>query len=252
MKPTLMWASVLLLFGSLASAPCVRADELVQVAPHRAGTPAEGTDTPPLFGYLARPQTDGPHSAVVILHGCSGFGPHYIAAAATLASWGYVALALDSLGKASMCEARFGPLLGSDAEAADAYGALRYLSAQAFVDPQRIVIMGYSMGGWAVLSAIENGPLEQSQPDHFRAAVAYYPLCGSHPGVMTAPTLILIGDRDDWTPAAYCQEMATHGGGEPVKLVIYPGATHAFDRQDLPPSFLATPSNMTRTPRRTP
>jgi dienelactone hydrolase len=56
---------------------------------------------------------------------------------------------------------------------------------------------------------------------------------------MTVPTLILIGDRDDWTPADACRKMAagesdigvtrTKGAGDVVTLVVYPGATHAFD-----------------------
>ena len=35
----------------------------------------------------------------------------------------------------------------------------------------------------------------------FRAAVAYYPLCGVASEELNVPTLILIGELDDWTPA---------------------------------------------------
>jgi Dienelactone hydrolase family len=77
------------------------ADQLAQIAPHRAaGTLEVPADTPPLFGYLARPDLPGRLPAVVVLHWCSGFGTHDVQAAAMLQSWGYVALAPDSLGHA--------------------------------------------------------------------------------------------------------------------------------------------------------
>ncbi len=62
----------------------------------------------------------------------------------------------------------------------------------------------------------------------------------SNRGVMTVPTLILVGDRDDWTPAQARQDMAAHqnetgitrspgNSGAPVTLAVYPGAIHTFD-----------------------
>jgi dienelactone hydrolase len=215
--------------------PCALADELVQIAPHRAaGSVAPAVGTPPLFGYLARPQQRGRSPAVVVLHGCNGFSIHEIGTAATLKGWGYVTLALDSLGDAVTC----GDSAGAAAETSDAYAALQWLAAQDFVDADGVAVIGYSMGGSAVLNSVEQGPVESAQPRHFRAAIAYYPYCGVSNGVMTIPTLILVGERDDWTPAATCRKMAAHesdigirrhGGGVPVQLVVYPGVTHAFD-----------------------
>jgi dienelactone hydrolase len=119
------------------------------------------------------------------------------------------------------------------AEAFDAYAALDWLAQQNFVDPDRVALLGFSMGGIATLDSIEAGPgsIERAKPRHFRAAIAYYPGCEDRAGVMTVPTLILVGDKDDWTPASYCREMVARrdGKGSPVKLVVYPGATHAFN-----------------------
>jgi dienelactone hydrolase len=211
--------------------------------------PFEGYNTPPLFGYLAHAADDSHHPAIIILHGFSGLTPHFVTESAVFRSWGYVALALGSLGNINACA---GPQLSnpaSSAEAKGAYNALRYISSLQFVDPEKIIIMGYSMVGWALIKAIERGPLEQSEPSRFRAAVAFYPWCGSSTGVMTIPTLILIGDRDDWAPASQCQMMAAHQSvsgvdrpheGKPVKLIIYPGATHGFDRQRPAANLLRT------------
>ena len=49
--------------------------------------------------------------------------------------------------------------------------------------------------------------------------------------------LILIGDLDDWTPAADCSGKVAGWGndGPPVELVIYPGAYHGFYYDYLQP-----------------
>jgi dienelactone hydrolase len=89
--------------------------------------------------------------------------------------------------------------------------------------------------------AVEHGHLEKASPDKFRAAVAFYPPCSRFKGNMTAPTLILIGELDDWTPAEECRKMVSgrddwgisrQERGAPVKLIVLPGAYHAFDAPD--------------------
>ncbi|MGH7044095.1 MAG: dienelactone hydrolase family protein, partial [Acetobacteraceae bacterium] len=144
-----------------------------------------------------------------------------------LRSWGYVALVLDSLGHANTCR-RPG---GATAETLDAYAGLEYLAGLHEVDRRRIAVLGFSMGGVAALEIVETGLMAQLWPDHFRAAVAYYPQCQYAAGVMTVPTLILIGDRDDWASAPACRAMLARraGKGAPVTVVVYPGATHAFN-----------------------
>jgi dienelactone hydrolase len=43
--------------------------------------------------------------------------------------------------------------------------------------------------------------------------------------------LILIGEKDDWTPADACRQLtdAARETGSPVAIKVYPGAHHAFD-----------------------
>jgi dienelactone hydrolase len=203
--------------------------DTVQIAVHRTGlTPSGQPNTPALVGYLARPRQPGRHPAVVILHDCSGFGIYYPVIADVLKSYGYVALALDSLGDTNAC-LELGA--GAAAEASDAYLALDWLARQNFVDPSHIALLGFSMGGSATLDSIEAGPSEEKQSPHFRAAIAYYPECKDRTGMMAVPTLILVGDKDDWTPASLCRDMMArrNGKGAAVTLVVYPGATHVFN-----------------------
>ncbi|WP_292418796.1 hypothetical protein [Mesorhizobium sp.] len=48
----------------------------------------------------------------------------------------------------------------------------------------------------------------------FKAAIAYSPNCSAANGDMAVPTLILIGELDDWTPAKRCQEMVAPRNGK--------------------------------------
>lgn len=202
---------------------------MVEVAPHRFDEVMEPSRHA-LLGYLARPSTSGRHPAVVVLHGCSGLGPGTVVAADVLKSFGYVALALDSLGRFNACEFHADAAL---AEAFDAYAALHWLARQNFVDPDRVALLGFSMGGIATLDDVEAGvgAIEKAEKQHFRAAIAYYPCTRDWAGVITVPTLILVGDKDDWLPASWCRDMMVRRAGEgaAVKLIVYPGATHAFN-----------------------
>ena len=103
---------------------------------------AAAASAPPLFGYLSRPTSEGRHPAVVLLHWCSGFSEHDIHAASMLRAWGYVALALDSLGEANLCVGGGGAM----PEARDAYAALNYLAAQISSIPSVLPSWG---GRWA-------------------------------------------------------------------------------------------------------
>src|SRR5262249_24305845 len=78
-----------------------------------------------------------------------------------------------------------------------------------------------------------------SKPD-FAKAIAFYPGCRAPAAGATfharLPLLILIGDADRRTPAAPCRALADAAGraGEPVSIVVYPGAFHDFDNPHVP------------------
>jgi dienelactone hydrolase len=202
-----------------------------------ARPPAEIID-----GYLTRPDGNGPFPAVVHLHGCGGLPQAFKSGtdkgfwSEQLAAWGYVVLAVDSFTSRGIDQACSGAVVSRHA---DAYGALAYLSRQNFVDPNRIVVLGFSQGAITALSLVGQRDFEmvENEGDRaFKAAIAFYPACLSN-GTMTVPTLILIGELDDWTRAAACKQMMAEraGAGSPVRLVVYPGAHHGFDVASLQP-----------------
>jgi dienelactone hydrolase len=157
-----------------------------------------------------------------------GFFGGYAEVADRLKSWGYAALAVDSFGPREI-SSRCGN--GLPAQATDAHAALKYLSQEPWVDAARIAVLDYSMGGEAALSIVERGSIDGLFPEKFAAAIAYYPWCRDHSGVVNAPTLILIGAEDNRTPAASCREMVAslHEGGAAIDLIVYPGAHHNFN-----------------------
>jgi dienelactone hydrolase len=193
-------------------------------------------------GYLRRPEGAGPFPAVVLLHGCDG-SPEAIDQnwGVTVSSWGYVTLAIDSFGPRGIkntCADVKPPDLFSDA-----YRGLNFLVQQQFVDAKRVAVVGFSQGGWLTLWSAERGGIEQYSENKFRAAVAFYPPCRAFTGVMAIPTLILIGERDDWTTADACRKLAAgedeqgnsrhKSDGAAIQLIVYPNAYHAFDLSSL-------------------
>jgi dienelactone hydrolase len=188
--------------------------------------------TSSIEGYLSKPDGDGPFPAVVYLHGCSGLGKAARKRfSELLTGWGYVSLAVDSFATRGIKEACDRPMPDRQA---DAWGAMLYLSKLPFVDRERIAVLGSSQGAIIAMRLASTHEVKLFDvPDslNFKAAVAFYPICSVASKQLTIPTLILIGELDDWTPAKNCEQWMglRKGSGAPVKLVEYPGAYHAFD-----------------------
>jgi dienelactone hydrolase len=213
--------------------------------------------------FLSKPDGQGPFPAVVIVHDCSGLGPRSGGApdrwARELVSRGYVVIMPDSFSTRGFPDgvctdpspgrAEVGP----GRRTRDAYAALAYARTLPDVDGRRVGLMGGSHGGSTTLAAMsapetESEPLALDKRSGFRAAVALYPGCTAQlqrrraaPGAYrpVAPLLILIGEKDDWTPAEPCRELAeaSAAAGYPVRIKIYPGAHHSFD-SDRPVRFV--------------
>jgi dienelactone hydrolase len=218
---------------------------------------------------VVKPDGPGPFPAVVIMHDCSGLGPRSSGAPARwsqeLVARGYVAIVPDSFTTRGHADGVCTDASPSRVEVApsrrarDAYAALAYARTLPYVDGRRVGLMGGSHGGTTTLHAMaapEHSwePLSREKRAGFAAAVALYPGCavalGSWRADATgtyrpvAPLLILIGDRDDWTPAAPCRKLAesSRRAEHPVAITVYPGARHAFD-SDRPVRFVATRVN---------
>jgi dienelactone hydrolase len=196
-------------------------------------------------GALFKPPGAGPFPAVVYMQGCSGIdGPLLRAVNKTttdhLLAKGVAILIVDPFTPrkepSGVC-ANIG-----DQEKASQYfsrgrsdilAALKVLEAMPDIDTNHIFLQGYSYGAIASLLATET----KNSANHAKLAgvIAYYPFCydGVDPSV---PVLVLIGEKDDWTPAAKCQAVT---GKTNFEVVVYPGATHVFNQpSEKPRDFL--------------
>src|SRR5262245_22182832 len=208
-----------------------------QSSAHAEGHPVAVTSPEPatLTAELYTPRGAGPFPTVILMHGCGGIGANVKAWAIWLRHEGYAAFVLDSFGGRglkSLC-ANTSQLLPR-VRAEDVFAAAAYLKTLAQVDAGRIAAIGYSHGGSTLLNAAGT---EQQQPDLLiRAYIVFYPGCAGRtrlPG--TTPVLMLLGAKDDWAPAAPCEELAkaASAAGRPVTAVVYPNARHHFDGAEV-------------------
>ena len=216
---------------------------------------------------LSKPEGPGPFPAVVIMHDCSGLGPRSSGApgrwAGELVGRGYVVLMPDSFTTRGhpdgVCTdaSRSRDNVSPARRVRDAYAALAHLRTLPYVDGTHVGLMGGSHGGSTTLTSMiapesDGDLLAKERRAGFAAGVALYPGCvatrrtWSNTGVYqpVAPLLILIGDKDDWTPAEPCRRLteAAQQAGYPVTIKIYPGAYHSFD-SNAPVRYVATRVN---------
>jgi dienelactone hydrolase len=194
--------------------------------------------------------------AVVLLHGCGGtydrqggLSERTREYARLLNDHGMHALVLDSLtprGEKELCTQRIGTRRVTQANRRlDALAAVEWLAHRPDVDARRVGLMGWSNGGSTLLAALNTRHADVAAAAVKPAfAVAFYPGCESDlkRGFETRTRLLmLVGEADDWTPAAPCHELARATKGTAPEIEGYAGAYHGFDsaaklrlRKDVP------------------
>src|SRR5436190_12389432 len=146
------------------------------------------------------------YPAVIVVHGLGGYrDAHEGQIAAQLRKAGFATLTYDSFaargttGSALQGSPGYLPI-----GVADAYAALRFLSAEPRIDGNRVAVIGFSYGGEvAHLAAFETLRAALNPgPGRFAAHVAFYP--GGHFGAIAepsaytgSPVILLLGEIDD-------------------------------------------------------
>ncbi|MBT3217367.1 MAG: hypothetical protein HOD97_07170 [Candidatus Marinimicrobia bacterium] len=122
----------------------------------------------------------------------------------------------------------------------DVYRAFETLANDPRIDKDRVAITGWSLGGgvtlfsgWLPAKNVMNSTLT------FAAHLAFYPPCFIVPENLDftdAPMHILIGDLDNWTPAAACEELIPEmlANGANIGLTVYKDSHHSFDSAKEP------------------
>lgn len=206
---------------------------------------------------------DAPAPVVVMFHGCSGYRPDFMHQwAEDIAAAGWRAISVDShtprgidreTARARVCTGK--QLLGQE-RAGDVLAALALVAARPDVDPTRMVVAGWSHGGWTVMDVFAMDLSARSPAtisDHelslppLAGAILVYPYCGRgswssfHDWTIAPPALALIAGSDTVVNGPECQRTfeTLRERGHDITLVTYPDADHVFDDPSLPDYFNA-------------
>ena len=196
--------------------------------------------------------------AIILFHGCGGLRGLQTQYADAVLEAGYGAVLVDSnaargLGRfASMSQVCLALRLWGQERAADVHAAIALADEHPGIDANRLVLSGWSHGGWTVLDAL--GASGRGEPlaampdhaprlaDHVKAALLIYPYCGFPMGSSgddidpAIPVHAILAENDLIAPHRDCVTLLDRAGqaGVPVEFELWPDTTHAFDDPDQP------------------
>jgi carboxymethylenebutenolidase len=189
-------------------------------------------------GYMARPEGEGSHPGLIIVHEWWGLNDHIKDVARRFAAQGYVALVPDIYeGKVTEDPEEAGRLMqgldeGRSLQVLNA--AVSHLQSLEEVDGERIGVTGFCMGGsFALLLPCKN--------DAIKAAAPFY---GDIPADdvlagLSAPVLFIGAENNFWIT-----EEKMNGLKESLKklnkegeVIVYPDVGHAFFNDTRPDAY---------------
>jgi len=228
---------------------------LVMPMPAAAQTLQERAEILSPHFEIVRPLSHAPVPTVIMLHGCGGRRPFlddYVkvarnAGAATIIVDSYAPRGISQLGAyASVCT---GLRLHGAERAGDLYAAMHWARAQAWVDPHRLILAGWSHGAWTINDALAlRSGAEMMRRTHI-SDLATEPLAGAAAAFLVYPYAgrASFAGRRDWRipitahvilagrdaivgvrapRAAFQRQLAS---GAPLTIHEFPSATHAFE-----------------------
>ena len=202
-----------------------------------------------LRAQLYKPDGDGPFPVVIALHGCGGLAghsepvqPRYRDWAEQLLKEGNAVLLPDSYGSRELgpqCRVNERRVLARRERVVDITAARAWLVQQPWAAHNRISLLGWANGASALLWAVRPQLSSRNVEPDFRSAIAFYPDCRLSSGLgwsARVPTLLLIGAKDDISSPPACRQMVdgAHGRSALARIVVYPNASHDFDRANFP------------------
>jgi dienelactone hydrolase len=204
-------------------------------------------------GELRIAQGNGRLPVVVLMHGSSGVGSSIEPWVHQFNARGISTFVIDGFSGRGLTAA-VGPnqaLLGRLNLILDIYRSLDILAKHPRVDPDRIVLMGFSRGGQAALYASLDrfNKLWNKSGAEFAAYIPFYPDCSTtyatDTEVAARPIRIFHGTPDDYNPVASCKAYVTRlqDAKRDVVLTEYPDSAHGFDAGLLGVSTVGVSAN---------
>lgn len=236
-----------LLFGVMALS--TYAEDIKIPAPHI------GDDKTLRAQWFTPEAGKGSGAAAILLHGCGGLGARrqlnarHKAAKDWLLERGIAVVFPESFTSRrfeEVCTVKLhSRTITQRDRVEDVIATHAWLKKQPGIDAKKIVLWGWSHGGSTVLNTVTHKPVAENRQSaqgdfsddvKFVEAIAFYPGCSpfakdNAPAKISSPLTILMGDADDWTPAAPCSTFAARlkNNEQPVSLTLYSGAYHDFD-----------------------
>lgn len=213
---------------------------------------------------IRRPEGDGPFPAALLFSGCDGPRDNLDRWSDMLVGAGWAAIVVDSHTPRGYDNFELwrlicaGQLLSGTERAADVLVGLRDARRMDFVDPDRIVMIGASHGGWSIMELLlfaanrrvpyalrdlPEGVSRDRMLDGLVGQILLYPYCGpanrARKGGWSwpSPSLFLLARNDTIAPAEDCQDVISRliVSGMPVEVEVFEGVTHGFDQQEKAP-----------------
>lgn len=197
-----------------------------------------------------------PYPAVLQFHGCAGYRDDFMEQWAKVGNEaGFLVIAIDSAAPrgldrdasiSSVCEGK--TLVGQE-RAGDVAAALDDALRRRDVDPERIVVAGWSHGAWSIMDYLALSAAGRNPPSIAGEApsidpagvILFYPYCGpgswSRIGKWTtkAEMIAFIAGDDAMVDGPQCRSLleTKARAGAAIDLVYYPQAGHVFDDAGL-------------------
>ncbi len=211
----------------------------------------------PMTGYLAAPESGGPHPAVLVIEEIFGVNAHIRDVTERVAREGYVALAPDVHHRVSGgAELKYDeagmqrgmqwiPELTLEGVSADLNASLKLLRARMDVRGDRIGIMGFCIGGHIAYLAAATTDVRATAA-FYGGGIATFSPGGGPPTVtrtsgITGRIVCFFGGHDQMIPKAHVDAIRAELEKHKIRheIVIYPEASHAFFRDPDPRMFRA-------------
>ncbi len=197
-------------------------------------------------------QGSGKLPVVVMMHGSSGVGANIEPWVHQFNRMGISTFVIDGFSGRGLTVV--GPnqaLLGRLNLIVDIYRSLEILAKHPRVDPERIVLMGFSRGGPAALYASLDrfNKLWNKSGVQFAGYIPFYPDCSTSYAtdteVAARPIRIFHGTPDDYNPVASCKAYVARllDAKRDVVLTEYPDSAHGFDAGLLGANTIAVSVN---------
>jgi dienelactone hydrolase len=210
------------------------------------------------------PEGEGPFPTALLFSGCDGPRDNLDRWAVMLNARGWAAVVVDSHGPRDYLDTDIwrlicaGQLLMGSERAGDVLVSIYDVRRMPFVDPGRLVLIGASHGGWAImellafeaawalpfsLAALPSDPSVTHPLDGVLGTILLYPYCGqanrsARSGwTYPIPVLFLLSRNDLIAPSGDCLAVAETlaANGLSVQTRVFDGVTHAFDQEERAP-----------------